>query len=38
MFGEVVAPNDDDTYGKEIYLSEKDLSRFASSMNEISHS
>jgi hypothetical protein len=34
-FGKV-QPNDDDTYDKEIYLSEHDLIKFASSMNEIS--
>jgi hypothetical protein len=34
-FGKV-QPNDDDTYDKEIYLSEYDLIKFASSMNEIS--
>jgi hypothetical protein len=37
MFGEGVTVNDDDTYDKKIYLSEHDLSKFASSMNEISY-
>jgi hypothetical protein len=36
-FGEVVTPNNDDTYHKKIYLSEHDLSKFASSMDEISN-
>jgi hypothetical protein len=35
-FGKGVKPTDGDTYDKEIYLSEHDLSKFASSMNEIS--
>jgi hypothetical protein len=35
-FGEGVQPNDGDTYDKEIYLTGHNLSKFASSMNEIS--
>jgi hypothetical protein len=31
-----VQPNDDDTYDKEIYLSEHNLIKFTSNMNEIS--
>jgi hypothetical protein len=36
VFGEWVHANDGDTYDKEIYLSEHNLSKFASSMAEIS--
>jgi hypothetical protein len=35
MFGDGVSPNDSSAYDKEIYLSNYNLSKFASSMNEI---
>jgi hypothetical protein len=36
-FGEGATSNDGDMYDKEIYLSEHNLSKFDSSMNEISY-